>query len=122
MAFIIETKNPFQPFEGLRKHVHPGGISIKGWLQTTYPGFIEFADPTICLVNGKPVMRRDWEQEIKPNDIVNFMVVAGYEWVIVIVVIIIAIILVLVLTPPLPGIPPASAPVYSVGGQQNDIR
>jgi len=123
MAFIIETKNPFQPFEGLRKHCHPGGISIRGWLQTTYPGFIEFTDPTICLVNGEPVLRRDWDREIRPNDIVNFVVVAGWvAAIIIIVAIVLAIVLALVLTPTVPGALPASDPVFSVKGQQNDIR
>jgi len=127
MAYIIETKNPFQPFEGLRKHQHPGGISIRGWLQMTYPGFIEFGDPTVCLVNGQPVLRRDWDREIKPNDIVNFVVVAGdaatiAAIVVIIVVIIAAIVVALVLRPPTPGTLPASDPVYSIKGQQNDIR
>jgi len=122
MAFIIETKNPFQPFEGLKKHRHPGGISIRGWLQMTYPGFIEFADPTICLLNGKPVMRRDWDREIGSDDIVNFVAVAGWAWVVVIIVIIVAIVLALILSPPIPGTLPASDPVFSIKGQQNEIR
>lgn len=126
MAYIIETPNPFAPLVGLKKHIHPGGISIRQWLQRTYPGFVEFEKPTICIVNGEPVLRKNWNREIKEKDIINFITVVGYEWVaIIIAVIIVAVTVALVLTMPTPVTPgelPASDPVFSIKGQTNAIR
>ena len=73
MAYIIEIPNPFQPLNGLKKHVHPGGVSIWEWLQSTYPNFTEFPVPTICVVNGKARLRQEWTQVIQPGDIINFV-------------------------------------------------
>lgn len=124
MAIITETPNPFEPLTGMKKHVHPGGVTIRGWLEMTYPGFEEFKVPTICIRNGNPILRKDWDQEIKKDDIVNFVAVVGDVATIIIAVIVIiaAIVLALVLRPPTPGVLPASDPVFSVKGQQNEIR
>src|SRR6185503_12616400 len=124
MAVIVETPNAFEPLIGLRKHVHPGGISIREWLNLTYPGFIEFTQPTVCMVNGQAMLRRDWDREIKPNDVVNFIAVTGYVAVIILIVLlIVAVVLALTLgTPKVPGEQPASDPVFSTSGQRNSIR
>lgn len=127
MAIIVETPNPFQPLTGLKKHSHPGGISIWGWLKTTYPGFVEFQVPTICLVNGQPTLRKDWDNEIQKGDIVNFISMVGYiGWVTAIIIAIILIVAVVLITvlmaPTTPGEGPASDPVFSTKGQTNSIR
>lgn len=125
MAFIIETPNPFEPLTDVRKHVHPGGISVRGWLELTYPGFKEFATPTICIVNGKPLLRKDWNQEIRSKDIINFIGVTGdpVTIIILVVAVVLAVVLALVIgTPDTPGATPASDPVYSTKGQTNAIR
>jgi len=124
MAVIVETPNAFEPLIGLRKHVHPGGVSIREWLHLTYPGFIEFNQPTVCIVNGQPTLRRDWDKEIKPNDVINFVAAPGWVWVIVLVVLlIVAVVLALTLgQPTTPGEQPGSDPVFSTSGQRNSIR
>jgi len=127
MAFIIETVDPFNPLKGMQKHEHPGYITIRAWLQEQYPGFLEFDKPTICLVNGAPVLREDWDKrEILPNDIVNFVAVVGYEWVAIIaVVLVIALAVYMAVTtktPETPGELPSSSPVFSTQGKTNTIR
>jgi Putative phage tail protein len=126
MAYIIETPDPFQPLKGLKKHIYHGGGSIRGWLEKDKPGFVEFDHPTICLVNGKPVMRANWGQEIQDDDIVNFVAVVGevVTWVAIIVAVIsIVLSVVMALTAPgAPGETPASDPVFSTKGQTNAIR
>lgn len=126
MAYIIETPNAFQPLTDVRKHQHDGGISIRGWLEKQYPGFIEFETPTICVVNGKAFMRSEWGYTIQPRDVINFVVVPGdpFTWVaIAIAVVAIAITLVLPVPKPVtPGEVPASDPVFTLQGQQNEIR
>lgn len=125
MAVIIETPNPFEPFVGMKKHTHPGGISIWEWLRLTYPGFTEFGNPTICLVNGQPTLRSDWDRKIEDRDIINFIAVVGEVATIIIAVIVIIAAIALSLTmqvPVTPGEVPASDPVFSIKGQQNSIR
>lgn len=129
MAYIIETPNALQPLIGLKKHLHPGGVSIRGWLEVQYPGFKEFETPTICLLNGKPVLRADWSQEIKNKDIVNFIGIVGEVVTIaliisaVIAVAALAVSLYLVLSMPgTPGEAPGSDPVFTLKGQSNAVR
>ncbi len=124
MAVIVETPNAFEPLIGLRKHIHPGGVSIREWLNLTYPGFIEFENPTVCLVNGQAMLRRDWSRKIQSDDVVNFIAVTGYVAIIlIIVVIVLAVALALTMgAPTTPGEQPASDPVFSTAGQRNTIR
>ena len=129
MAYIIETPNALQPLIGIKKHRHPGGVSIRQWLEWQYPGFSEFETPTICLLNGKPLLRRDWNKEIKEKDIVNFIGIVGEVVTIsliiaaVVAVVSLAVSLYLVLSlPGTPGEAPASDPVFTLKGQSNAIR
>lgn len=129
MAYIIETPNALQPLIGVRKHIHPGGVTIRQWLQMQYPGFVEFPDPTICMWNGQVAMRKDWDKEIQPKDIVNFIGVVGYGLdIILVITLVVAVIsiglsLYLALTAPeTPGEAPSSDPVFSTKGQSNAIR
>ena len=38
------------------------GQTVREWLNTQ--GIKEFAKPTLCLVNGEPVLRKDWEHTV----------------------------------------------------------
>lgn len=128
MAYIIETPNAFQPLVGLKKYEHEGGISILEWLQQTRPGFQEFEQPTICLVNGHPVLREDWKKPFSKNDIINFVTVVGDPLTIIALVISVVLVAVTVALslfmkfPDTPGGIPESDPVYSIKGKQNLIR
>lgn len=126
MAYIIETPNALQPLIGVKKHIHPGGLSIRQWLEIQYPGFTEFENPTICILNGQPVLRENWNYEIKSKDIVNFVGIVGeVVTIIAIVVAVIALAVSIYLVVSLPGTPgeaPASEPVFSLKGQTNSIR
>src|SRR5262245_37758643 len=121
MAYIIETKNPYEPLKSV-KHVHEGGITIWQWLQLTYPGFKEFQIATICLLNGEPLMRKDWDRRIGEKDIVNFVTLAGeVATIIAAVIVVAAVALSFVIAPPVtPGEQPKSDPVYSIRGQRNE--
>lgn len=126
MAHIIETPNPFEPLVGMKNHTHPGGITIREWLGEVYPGFVEFDQPTICLVNGQPLLRKDWDRTINKSDIINFIAIVGEAATIIaiiyaVVIVALAVALVLMMPKP-PGEGPGSDPVYSTKGQTNAIR
>lgn len=128
MAHIIEIYNPFKPLEDTRRYQHQGGVTIREWLQLTYPGFKEFSHPTICLLNGEPLLRPHWQSYvIKPTDVVNFVVISqGIEtlfYVFIALVVVSAV--VIVATMPKPRTPselPEADPVYDLKGQRNQIR
>lgn len=128
MAHIVEIYNPFKPLEDTRTHQHPGGITVRAWLTHTYPGFREFTHPTLCLVNGNPLLRSQWDVHIiHPNDVVNFVVLAGgietLFYIFIALVVISAV--VIVATMPKPRTPselPEADPVYDLKGQRNQIR
>jgi hypothetical protein len=128
MAHIVEIHNPFKPLEDTRRHEHPGGVTVRAWLEATYPGFREFTHPTICLVNGEPLLRAQWgAYVVLPADVVNFVVLPGDPvtlfWVFVAVVVVSAV--VIVATMPKPRTPselPEADPVYNLKGQRNQVR
>lgn len=125
MAYIIEVPNVYEPLTDVRKHMHPGGISIRRWLTETKPGFVEFEVPTICLLNGEPMKREQWDRVIQKDDIVNFIAIPGATVVLIITLIIAiaSIVISLVIGPPkTPGETPTSNPVFSTKGQSNSIR
>lgn len=124
MACVIEIPNPFN-LTDVRKHFLESRITIREWLELRYPGFEEFETPTICVRNGNPVLRKDWNSPIEKNDVVSFVGVGPTEVFTVIAVIITVILAVLSFVIPLPKIPgqtPASDPVFSVKGKNNSIR
>jgi len=125
MAFILEVPNPFPPFAGMQKHQHPGGITIRQWLKRVKgEDFSEFEQPTICLVNGNPIWRRDFDNIIQPNDLIHFVAAMGTGAQILIAVLLIAsVALTLVVGPPTtPGEEPNSDPFFSAKGRFNDTR
>jgi hypothetical protein len=128
MAYIIEAKNPFDPFD-TENHVHNGGITLRAWLEMRHPGFVEFPIPTICVVNGQAKLRPEWSQYvIKPNDVVGFCAIPGDPFTIIAIVVAVVVIALSVAValmmeqPKTPGELPASDPVFSNRGQQNAIR
>ena len=68
MPFIVECPNPFQPFKELRKTEVPVGTVIRHWLLERFPGFLEFDKPTVCLCNGDPLLRKDWNRKLEDGD------------------------------------------------------
>lgn len=128
MAFIIETPNPFQPFKDVKKHEHPGGISIRGWLEEEYPGFVEFPLPTVCVLNGKSMVRREWDHRIEETDVVCFISFPSDPFTIIAIIIVVAVVALTIVTlqtstdPVTPGETPASDPVFSTSGQNNTVR
>ncbi len=134
MAYILEVKNPFEPLTSLKKYLHPGGITVLDWLRLKYPdpnnpqGFREFIHPTILIINGKPICRKDngWRVVIRANDVVNFVTIPrGPFLVIPLLIVVVAVLVSLVFTallPKTPGALPGSSPVFSAGGQTNTIR
>lgn len=126
MAYIIETPNPFQPLTDIVKHEHLGGITIRQWLALRFPGFEEFDQPTICVCNGQPLLRDEWNRKIGKDDVINFVAVPeGITFLILAIVLAVASIAVtLFLGAPTPttGEQPASDPVFSTKGQSNAIR
>lgn len=123
MAWIIESLNPFEPLKA-DKHEVSGG-TIRSWVECRHPQTKEFPSPTICVLNGSPLLRKDWDYEIREKDIVNFIAVQGGWEVLIYVVIAIVISLAVTLLTPVPrtpDTPPASDPVFSIKGQSNTIR
>ena len=124
---IIEVHNPFKPLEDTHRHTADAGVTVRQWLQVRYPGFREFNHPTICILNGNPLMREQWgDTTLEDGDILNFVAIPGDPVTILIAVVVtvaaVAITLSLTPKPRVPGQLPEADPVYSLKGQQNQIR
>lgn len=130
MAYVIEVPNPFEPTRGLKRHeVFNYGLSIRGWLLLQHPGFVEFDLPTLCLYNGKPLKRDQWDlvKFENANDVVTFVALPQGPFLLVAILIVAVVALSIAITatigvPKTPGELPASDPVFSNRGQQNTIR
>lgn len=78
MAIVTRIKNPFKPFDDLERFTVESEISIRAWLTETYKGFTEFSQPTVCIYNGNPLLRKDWDSTIiRKDDAVVFIPVQG---------------------------------------------
>ncbi len=116
MAYVIEIPNPFEPYKDVRRYEVHDQISIRGWLERTYPGFIEFEFPTICIVNGHPVLRSQWHRPIAGNDIVEFRKMPKGPFIVfAIIIIAVAVLLSFLFQPDIhtPGELPASGPLLA---------
>lgn len=123
MAYFIKIPNPYQPLKDVKKFSHPGGISVRQWLESVHPGFKEFDTPTICLVNGEARLRKDWNLPVQNNDVVTFVgMPGGFVTIIVVVLVVALVVFAFLFLPTLPGTQPESDPVYSVKGRGNQIR
>lgn len=58
MPRIVRPINPFKPDEISTIEV-PIGTTLREWVNAQYPSG-EFPSPTVCLLNGRPLLRRDW--------------------------------------------------------------
>lgn len=69
MPIILESVNPLQPLaEPIRTDV-PVGTVLTEWLVQRTPGFVEFERPTVCFLNGEPLMRKDWGRPLRHGDV-----------------------------------------------------
>lgn len=125
MAYVIYCPNPFEPRNHDKWRVN-NDITIRGWLEKEFPGFTEFDLPTICFLNGQPLKREGWGHQLAETDVVQFIAVPQGPFIIIaILVVALALAVVFLAQSPVPKVPgeaPASDPVFSVKGQQNDIR
>lgn len=126
---IIEITNPFQPHSDAIHSDIEAGHTILGWLQSRNPGFVEFDRPTVCTVNARPLLRAEWQTYVmQDGDIVQFVALAGEPLTIFYVVAAIVSIGTAIYTlanlpkPRTPGQTPEASPVYSLAGQQNQVR
>lgn len=130
MAHIVEINNPFDPLKDSRCTETAGGMTLHAWLLSTYPGFVEFERPTICLVNGHAMKRAEWDTyEIKQNDVINFVAVPGVQALVyvfyallVISVVYSVYMLATMPKPQTPGSLPEADPTYDLKGQTNQLK
>lgn len=127
MAVIIETLNPFEPFNA-QKTIVESGCTIRQWVQRKFPDTGEFPIATICMVNGRPLKREEWDYAMEKDDVVNFVSLPEGELALIIIAVVISVAAVAVSLlmpipgPNTPGEHPESDPVFSTKGQTNSIR
>ncbi|MEG3639270.1 phage tail protein [Magnetococcus sp. PR-3] len=69
---IIIVENPFQPHLNRQQFPILKPITIQDWLLQSQPP--EFTLPTICIKNGEPLLRGEWQTElIQSDDLVVFV-------------------------------------------------
>lgn len=128
MAFVISVPNPFEPTRGLVRFIVPRPMSIRQWLLQQDPNFTEFPIPTLCLYNGQPVKRAEWDMiRMHGNDVVTFVAIPQGPFLLVAILVVALVALSIAITstigiPKTPGQLPASDPVFSNKGQENTIR
>jgi hypothetical protein len=129
MAHIVKINNPFEPYKETEVREHPGGISIATWLlENEGPDFRDFTRPTICIMDGRPVLRKNWaSRTIQPNSVVNFVAVQGEPitiayWVIAVLVVAAVAVALSLPKPTIPGELPEADPVFDFKGMRNQIR
>lgn len=131
MPNIVEITNPFEPFKDTRSSVAPAGITVREWLDGRFPGFVEFPRPTICILNGHGLLRKDWKtRKLEEGDVVNFVAMpAGLDpiswlWIAYAALVIAAVVIAINAKTNLPttGQVGEPDPVYSLKGQRNQIR
>lgn len=130
MALVTLHSNPFDPLaKPDLTDQFTEEITIREWLNKTWPGFQEFERPTICLYNGNPLLRKEWHTtKLKDKDIVNFVTLPGGPlWVWVVVSLVVAVVGVVVALANKPRIPitqqtPEADSVYNLRGQRNQTK
>ena len=74
-ANLVHVPNPFDPIKSSKGTELHSTMTINQGLRKLYPNFKYFEKPTICLVNNKAVLRKDWNRKIKNNDNIVFMTI-----------------------------------------------
>lgn len=120
MPLVLEPRNPFQP-EAVTISEVAVGSTVREWVKEKYPQTGEFPNPTVCLLNGKPLMRSGWDDPLAQDDVVTFEVQPGAPsliWAAVSIVVGLGVGLLL----PKPKYEVTTGEtVYSVKGQQNRV-
>lgn len=120
MPLVLEPRNPFQPEAATISEVAVGS-TVREWVKAKYPQTGEFPNPTVCLLNGKPLMRSGWDAPLAKNDVVTFEAqpgAPGLIWAAVSIVVGLGVGLLL----PKPKYEVTTGEtVYSVKGQQNRV-
>lgn len=127
MAHLIERHNPLQPHD--RDVVRlPPGLTVRQALEHAHPGFVEFGQPTLVSLNGRPLMRAAWDTTVvEDGDTLAAAVLpAGIETIFYVFIALVAVATyVMVSNMPAPKNPadlPAPDPVFSLSGQRNTMK
>lgn len=109
----------------LEEHKLTPGETIRSWVDRQFPRTKEFPSVTVCLLNEKPVLRKDWGLPLSEGDKVVFVsepnYVAAY-WLVAALIVGAVAMYVLTPTPRPPGSIGDPDPVYSIQGQSNQNR
>ncbi len=70
MIYFTYIQNPFQPNKDRITHALKGNFTIWQLIKTQK---IDLTKPTICLINGKAILRNHWEKSIKTGGFVCFI-------------------------------------------------
>jgi hypothetical protein len=127
---LIHIKNPFDPYKDMDRSVEHSifDITIRELLKRKHgPDFVEFPIATLCIVNGNPMVRAEWDTYIiQDKDIITFATLAGgIETIIIYAIIaVVAVVAVVALMgdPTLPGTVNQADSVYNYSGQKNRTR
>lgn len=72
---VVWPRNPFHPAD---KDLYPvaSGSTVADWMRSH--AIVEFPLPTVCLVNGQPLLRRDWAiRPLADHDVVVLVGLPG---------------------------------------------
>lgn len=73
---VVIVRNPFDPARDREVHAVAEPATIRQWLDDH--GIEEFALPTLCLLDGAPVLRADWAfRPIGPGQVCAFVALPG---------------------------------------------
>lgn len=131
MLKVIIVDNPFDPFlTSAARHDLDGVGTVRQCAEKLFPGFVEFENPTLCLVDGQPFMRKHWDDTLQEASTVTFVRLAQgvVEIIIAVVLIIVAVVMLVVIKANNAAIGADSKtqkngdPVYSLSGQSNQNK
>lgn len=127
MPRIYHVANPYAPLDDLEASIVSAGTTVRAYLEQKYPGFLEFTEPTICVLNNqRGLLREEWStHQLGEKDVVVFMPAVGWTAVIVAIIAIVVAVAVVVFmdfSVPMNDGLPQSDPVYSLSGQQNQNK
>jgi len=127
MAHLIERHNPLQPHARDVVRV-PAGLTVRQALEHAHPGFVEFVQPTLVSLNGRPLMRSTWDDTVveEGDTLAAAVLPAGIETIFYIFMAVVAVATYVMVsnmpTPKNPADLPAPDPVFSLSGQRNTMK